>query len=89
MIDSYKILGVERLYNGHRTIIEVNIKFTCNNSEYNVFLNFEFDDKENLYLFKFNSLYSLKLINVLVKDNVLIIKNKECYLTESTLLRLF
>ena len=88
MTDSYKILGFERLNNGYRTIIEVRIDFIHNNSQYNIILNFEFDDKENLYLFKYHSLYNLNLLTFLVEDNVLINKNKEYYLNKSILLKL-
>lgn len=88
MTDSYKILGFERLHNGYITIIEVRIDFIHNNSKYNIILNFEFDEKEDLYLFKYHSLYDLNLINFLVKDNVLINKNKDYYLNKSILLKL-
>ena len=88
MTDNYKILGFERLHNGYITIIEVRIDFIHNNSKYNIILNFEFDEKEDLYLFKYHSLYNLNLINFLVKDNVLINKNKDYYLNKSILLKL-
>ena len=89
-IIDYEILGVERWLNKNR--IEVHIR--CIKSHLDkglnsrVFLNFEFDEFEDLYFFRFHSIYNLDLINFLINSNILIIKNEKYYLNKHILLKL-